>query len=162
MNFDFSKPAPKDRSVFRKNIGRALLNRENSPYLKIWNKDLIPKKNREKYSQLRNIQKEKEIENQVTTILRNNFSFKFIVVENESERMNSEGLERKLIGTISNCSLCKPSNNWLGQFSPKKEIRQSGLWLIQHLNSSSMSGGEKIIFEKSVNLTLPKNFVEIK
>jgi hypothetical protein len=27
MNFDSSKPAPKDRSIFRKNLGRALLNR---------------------------------------------------------------------------------------------------------------------------------------
>src|SRR5215213_6199704 len=36
MNFDSSKPAPHERSVFRKNIGRALLNRSHDPYLKVW------------------------------------------------------------------------------------------------------------------------------
>ena len=52
MNFDFMKPAPKDRSIFRKNIGRALLNMEGSSYLKIWNIDFTVKRNREKYAHL--------------------------------------------------------------------------------------------------------------
>ena len=32
-------PAPKDRSIFRKNIGRDLLNREKDPYLECWEAD---------------------------------------------------------------------------------------------------------------------------
>lgn len=31
MNFDRNKPKPSDRSIFRKNIGRALLNKNNDP-----------------------------------------------------------------------------------------------------------------------------------
>ena len=35
----------KDRSIFRKNIGRALLNRKNNiKMLEMWNKDMTPKK----------------------------------------------------------------------------------------------------------------------
>ena len=36
MNFTISNPKPSDRSIFRKNIGRALLNKENDYYQKIW------------------------------------------------------------------------------------------------------------------------------
>jgi len=39
MNFDTTKPAPHERSIFRKNIGRALLNKEKDEYLKIWEID---------------------------------------------------------------------------------------------------------------------------
>jgi hypothetical protein len=44
MNFDNTKPAPKDRSVFRKNIGRALLNEDKDSYLKTWEIDFTVKK----------------------------------------------------------------------------------------------------------------------
>jgi hypothetical protein len=37
MNFNENKPKPSDRSIFRKNIGRALLNKDKDSYLKIWN-----------------------------------------------------------------------------------------------------------------------------
>ena len=40
----------KDRSIFRKNIGRAILNRGNDPFLEQWEWDLTPRKNREKHS----------------------------------------------------------------------------------------------------------------
>jgi len=36
MDFDRNDPKPSDRSIFRKNIGRALLNKSKDPYLKIW------------------------------------------------------------------------------------------------------------------------------
>ena len=40
----------KDRSIFRKNIGRAILNKENDSFLEKWEIDLTPKEAREKYS----------------------------------------------------------------------------------------------------------------
>ena len=36
----------KDRSIFRKNIGRALLNKSHDPFLKQWEIDLTPKDSR--------------------------------------------------------------------------------------------------------------------
>ena len=153
MDFNSSKPAPKDRSIFRKNIGRALLNKDKSPYLEIWNVDLIPKKNREKYRHLRKIELEKEIEEQVTYILRNNFSFRFMVVENEDNRKGKKGLESTFIGTISHCKLCRPSSNWLGLFSPKIKIAESGLWLEQHLGAKGMNEDDKRMILNAIKET---------
>jgi len=60
MDFGPSRPKPSDRSIFRKNIGRALLNRDRDPYLATWERDFIPAENRERFGHLRNIEKEKE------------------------------------------------------------------------------------------------------
>jgi len=144
MNFDSGKPALHERSIFRKHIGSALLNQHNDDYLQIWEKiDFTPKKNREKFGHLRNIRKEKEIESEITRILRENFSFRFILLSSQRERMGSKGLESSLIGTIAHCQLCKPSNNWLGNYSPKARIRGSGLWQVQHLNADGINETDK-------------------
>ena len=39
MSFTQDQPAPHERSIFRKNIGRALLNRAGDPYLSVWEMD---------------------------------------------------------------------------------------------------------------------------
>lgn len=39
----------KDRSIFRKNIGRAMLNRDGNPLLDYWNKDLTKRASKEKF-----------------------------------------------------------------------------------------------------------------
>lgn len=46
--------------------------------------------------------------------------------------------ERKIIGTVSNCKECKPSENWLGNFSPIDKIKKNGLWLVQELYKSEL------------------------
>jgi len=139
MNFTALQSPPHDRSIFRKNIGRALLNKENDGYLRIWEIDFTSRKNRDKYAHLRNIKKEKDIEFEVTKILRQNFSFKFVIMDNEFSRMGKNGLESSLIGTVAQCKQCKSSNNWLGNYSPKNQIIESGLWLIQHLKSNKIT-----------------------
>ena len=143
MNFDDSKSTPHDRSIFRKNIGRALLNKENDSYLKIWEIDFIKRSKRDEYRTLRNIPKEKEIELEITSIIRKNFSFRFLIVDKQAERIGSRGLESHLIGTVAYCELCKPSDNWLGRFSPKKKIIDHGLWLVQHLNATVINDDNK-------------------
>src|SRR6476646_10177585 len=40
----------KDRSIFRKNIGRALLNKDNDPFLSDWELDLTARKAKDHYS----------------------------------------------------------------------------------------------------------------
>lgn len=125
MNFDQMRSKPSDRSIFRKNIGRALLNKEKDDYLKIWEIDFTTRQNRERYNNLRDIKKEKNVEFQITKILRQHFSFRLIIVDSQTERIGDKGLESSLIGTVSHCKLCKPSNKWLGCFSPKKQIKTS-------------------------------------
>jgi hypothetical protein len=77
MRFTIANSKPSDRSIFRKNIGRALLNKEKDYYQRIWNIDFIPKDNRLKFNLMRNIDKEKEIESQITETLRVAFSLDF-------------------------------------------------------------------------------------
>lgn len=116
----------------------------NDNYLQIWEKiDFTAKKTREEYGHLRDIKKEKEIESEITKRLREIFSFRFIVMHSQMERMGSMGLESSLIGTIAHCLLCKPSSNWLGNYSPKAQIRESGFCLVQHLKADGIDENDK-------------------
>lgn len=153
MNFDRNKPKPSDRSIFRKNIGRALLNRDNDDYLQVWETDFMTRKKREFLGYKRDIDKEKRIESKITRILRDHFSFRFLLIGGQMERMGSEGLESSLIGTIASCKLCKPSNNWLGIYSPKSRIKEYGLWLVQHLKANGINESAKEIIINAIART---------
>jgi len=156
MDFDSMSMAPKDRSIFRKNIGRALIFGENPDYLRVWNIDFLTKKNRVKYAHLRNIDFEKKIEEMITAVLRNSFSFRFIIIESEKQRIGSKGLEGKLIGTVAHCSVCKPSKNWLGASSPERKIRENGLWQVQHLKSQSIGEEDREIISTAIQKTIDR------
>ena len=139
MVFDLNKSTPHDRSIFRKNIGRVILNRAKDPYLAVWQVDFMKPANQRSYGHLRDLEKERETELQVTRILRENFSFRFVEIEDEQQRLGSNGLERHLIGTVAQCGACGPSGNWLGHHSPVGNIRDKGLWQEQHLSCSPLS-----------------------
>ena len=126
----------KDRSIFRKNIGRALLNKSKDPFLHQWQWDLTTRKNKEKYSKLLDFNKQKEMEIQVTDYIQCNLSFVVFQIINKSERLF---MEKSIISTISLCKLCGPSKKWLGLYSPKKKIQESGLWLVNELYKEPLS-----------------------
>ena len=65
----------KDRSIFRKNIGRALLNQRKDPFLQFWELDLTTRKAKDKYSPLIDFDYQKRIESQVSQFIQDNFSF---------------------------------------------------------------------------------------
>jgi len=134
----------KDRSILRKNIGRCILNKEKNPYLKVWDIDFTTKKSKEMNGNLINEELQKEIEDKVTKYLRENFSFVIIEVPDKDQRMY---FESKLISTVSNCPICKPSETWLGNFSTKTKIRESGLYLVNKLYKESFNkkGIEKFL-----------------
>jgi len=154
MNFNDHNSKPSDRSIFRKNIGRTILNRNQDAYISVWNIDFTKKNNRYNYWQLRNIETEKEIEGQVSEIFRSNFSFKFLLFEN-----NQFELEEKLIGTVSNCKLCCRSEMWFGNNSPDRRIRDSGLWQVQHLLANDIDDEQISLLENSKNRTM--NFLRM-
>jgi hypothetical protein len=139
MVFDINKRAPHDRSIFRKHVGRALLKRDKSEYLKIWDLDFTTPAIRESYQNLRNIQIEIDVELEVTRILRDTFSFRYIEIQGEKDRIGENGLEKALIGTLAQCSCCTSSLNWLGRHSPSPRIFMGHLWLIQHLRASPLT-----------------------
>ncbi|HHH53617.1 MAG TPA: hypothetical protein ENK91_08160 [Bacteroidetes bacterium] len=126
----------KDRSIFRKNIGRAILNQEDKEFLEQWNWDLTKKANKDKYLPLLDTKKQKEIENKVTKYIQENFSFIVIEKKLKSERLD---LESKIISTVSSCQECNPSKLWLGNFSPINKIKESGLWLVQGLYKTPLN-----------------------
>ena len=127
------RPAPKDRSIFRKNLGRAWIRKRGIEYLEVWNIDFTTSRNRQQHARRRNVAVEREVEDKVTALLREDFSFAWVPVPDEAERMGTGGLEGRLIGTLAQCSACAGSPGWLGRHSPDERIRTSGLWQVQHL-----------------------------
>ena len=140
----------KDRSIFRKNIGRALLNSRNDPFLAQWEIDLTPKAAREQYSGEVDLARLSEMENQVSAVIRNSFTFCVYPVEDRQRRLE---LEAGMIATVSHCTGCRPSKNWLGNYSPKKQIRESGLWLVQGMNGKGMTLAEIDKLENCIGRT---------
>lgn len=120
----------KDRSIFRKNIGRAMLNQDDDPFLRQWNRDLTSWAARQKYAGKINFKKQADIEKKVTNYIQRKFSFVVFEVDQKKLRLESES---KIISTVSWCEECGPSKKWLGLHSPKSRICQSGLWLVNNL-----------------------------
>ena len=126
----------KDRSIFRKNIGRCFINEDNPDYLKIWDYDMTKKSARKVHQNEVNESYEEKIERSITQYISNNISFVVFEIQNKYDRLEYES---RLIGTVAKSKDCKPSLGWLGRKSPKAKIRESGLWLVQGLESDELT-----------------------
>jgi len=126
----------KDRSIFRKNIGRALLNKDQDPFVSDWELDLTARKAKDYHSARIDMNRQNAIEKRVSDYIQLSFSFVVTPVNEREQRLR---LESRLISTLSHCEICQPSSVWLGQFSPKEKIRQSGLWLVNELYGEPLS-----------------------
>ena len=134
----------KDRSIFRKNIGRALLNKGNDAFLAEWEYDRTTRGARIELS-LIDADRQRAVERQVSEYIRSNFSFVILRVEDKRERLQ---LESKLISTVSHCEKCRPSEGWLGLSSPKRKVRESGLWLVNELYKQPLSNDEFLSLQR--------------
>jgi hypothetical protein len=65
----------KDRSIFRKNIGRCLLKAAKDPYLSIWELDLTSSKSKAKHAHLIQAKHQQEIETKVSQYIQSQFTF---------------------------------------------------------------------------------------
>lgn len=137
----------KDRSIFRKNIGRAILNRDHDSFLVQWELDLTTHEARQRYKNVIDFTKQKQVEQQVTKYIQDYFRFIVFQVDEKEKRMV---LESKLISTVSICNECQPSNRWLGNYSPKEKIRQSGLWNVNELYKETLTATEYHELEKVI------------
>ena len=126
----------KDRSIFRKNVGRAILNKDKDDFLAQWEIDLTSGKARQKSAGTFDQRKLQETEKRVTEYIRQNFYFVVFRVDDKPQRLYWES---KIISTVSQCNECGSSQNWLGLHSPKEKIRERGLWLVNKLDKQPLS-----------------------
>jgi hypothetical protein len=126
----------KDRSIFRKHIGRCILSRQNDPFLNIWEIGLTTRKAREKSAHLVDQKRLAEAEEEVSQYINENFSFVVLEINDKASRMTAES---GILSAIAQCSKCRASSPWLGQHHPNSVIRESGLWNIRGLNDTPIS-----------------------
>lgn len=127
----------KDRSIFRKHVGRCLLAKKNDPFLTQWQIDLTTKAARALNSDKVDKAKLKEVENEVTRYMTENFSFSALRFDSHIERLQYEA---SLLSTIFHCRDCGPSETWLGKSHPTSAImRGCGLWNVQGLRGPLLS-----------------------
>jgi len=137
----------KDRSIFRKNIGRAILRKMKDPFLKQWEIDLTAREARDKYLLKIDLDRQRKMESRVSQYIQKNYSFSVFEVRDKTRRLE---IESKLISTVSLCNDCKPSSEWLGNYSPKNKIRKSGLWLVNELYKTPFTLQELKQLEKQI------------
>lgn len=140
----------KDRSVFRKNIGRAILNRSHDPFLADWNIDRTTYAAKRSPDDHADCVKQQSVERQVTDCIRASMRFAVFRVDDRNRRLFWES---RMISTISLCEKCDPSPEWLGRFSPKNKICESGLWQVNELFKEPFSKIEFSEFAHSIGET---------
>ena len=129
----------KNRSIFRKNIGRCILNKENSTYLKLWELDTTSRADKEKYLKLLDHDFEKQVEKTISTYVQSNLSFCVFKIDTKDERLF---WERKIASTLAKGLDIKPSDNWLGNHSTKDKIKTCGLWQVNELDKDILTESE--------------------
>lgn len=147
MDFGINHPKPADRSIFRKNVGRALLNQTSDPYLATWNLDFTKKTNRSRYADIRKIDKERAVEGAISAYIRSSISFRFMVVDRLEDRRRLEG---RCIGALAYHPTCRPTSRWLGNDSPLLKIRASGLWQVQHLAARTLDEADRLQIDAAI------------
>lgn len=137
----------KNRSIFRKNIGRCILNKGDNPYLKIWNLDTTSAEEKRMYSQLVDVEFERQIERQISKYIQENLSFCVFRIDDKEQRLFWES---KIVSTLAQSSELRPSSGWLGNYSPKEKIRTSGLWQVNGLDGEGLEEKEFVELETIV------------
>jgi hypothetical protein len=129
----------KNRSIFRKNVGRCFLNKENHPYLKLWELDITSNVEREKNLKLLDLEFEKQMEKRISHYIQTNFTFCTICVDTKEERLFWES---RIVSTLAKATDLKASFNWLGNSSPKEKIKKCGLWQVNELYNDCLTNKE--------------------
>lgn len=97
----------KDRSIFRKNIGRALLNKQNDSFLEQWELDLTTTAAKLLNFGKIDFKRLSEVEKNVSAFILNTFTFCVFPVDDKQARLT---FERRIIATVNQCNTCRPSN----------------------------------------------------
>ena len=128
----------KDGSIFRKNIGKAILKKVQNPYLEIWSKNSSNRrvmKNVIGYDSVL----QRNIESLVSEYMCNNLTFVCFPIETKIERLR---LEEGIIALLNHSSDFSASSTWLGNYSPEAKIVNSGMWLKRGLKGRPLTEQE--------------------
>ena len=120
----------KDRSIFRKHVGRCLLASRHDPFLEQWEIDLTTRAARERHGGSIDRDRLQAVEREVSVYLVGNLTFVVLPVEREEDRV---AVERGLLSTVASCGGCHPSDRWLGRHHRTATVRRVGLWNVQGL-----------------------------
>jgi len=138
----------KDRSIFRKNIGRAMLNNaSDAELLRYWNLDLTTSENRNKYYNSHLDARQRQLEIRISAYL-GNMTFVVFEVNTKEERLR---LEEAIISTLYHEQRFTASENWLGNYMPQirnNHVRDSRMWVSQGIYANPLTEEE---YEKIVN-----------
>ena len=129
----------KDRSIFRKHIGRCILNKRGDAFLQQWEIDLTTRASKDKHAGQIDLAMQDRVEQEVSAYIASNLEFAVISVSGKEERLC---LESGLLSTIAACTDCSPSQHWLGCHHPKSKIPNAGLWNVLGMNKRIMSQEE--------------------
>jgi len=137
----------REGSIFRKYLGAALLkcSGASESVIKEWRKG----RKSQYWKEF------EETERKVSEILRSKFFFRVIRVDDEKERRE---FEEKIIATLSACPICRPSHEWLGKLVWNLNVRNSGLWNSNFVNSSRrLTKKDLIRLKQLASLTFFRN-----
>jgi hypothetical protein len=129
----------KNLSIFRKNIGRCFLNKDNNPYLALWNLDTTSRADKAKNSKLLDLNFEKQLEKKISNYIQTNLSFCVFRVDTKEERLFWES---RIVSTLAKAFDIQPSVNWLGNSSSKEKIKKYGLWQVNELHKDCLTDKE--------------------
>lgn len=141
MKQHFENPN-KDRSIFRKNIGRAVLNKDNNPLLKYWNLDLTNRANKDKYFDADLEKERQQLESWITNYLHDNMSFVVFPVNTKEERLR---LEEAIISTLYQSEDFQASKDWLGNYvlpTKANHVKDARMWLSQGIKAKALTDEE--------------------
>lgn len=126
----------KNRSIFRKNIGRCYLNKESNPYLSLWELDITSRAVKENNLKLLDLDFEEKMEKRISNYVQTNLSFCVFQINTKDDRLFWES---KIVSTLAKATDIKSSENWLGNQSTKDKIKVSGLWQVNELYNDSLT-----------------------
>lgn len=139
----------KDRSIFRKNIGRAFLNKNNKlDELNYWNLDLTKKVDKDKHYNDEYEEMRKKNEDNVSDYLKNNMSFVLFPMDKKEDRLR---FEEAIISELYNSKDFIASKNWLGNYVPQtraNHVKESRMWVSQGIKAKRITDEELIRLKK--------------
>ncbi|HOV17014.1 MAG TPA: hypothetical protein PLF50_05935 [Candidatus Cloacimonadota bacterium] len=141
-------------SILRFHVGEALMNKYPDLYTDSWGKKL----NTLNVNVNEIKSKEQKLEQKVSEYIGSMSVLYLSITDDASSSCDRAYIEKNTIVLLScfNGNIDRPSDGWLGLYSKKDKIRESGLWNINYVQYNNYSPDYLDIFKEYVSITLGK------